>query len=120
MKDLKISDIVDLVTTELPAPEEKIERLFEWQFSREIEIAKWLLGAGASLAIAIAIAAFRQSPALSVTDIGWSSIGPTVLFFLGFYRLYMMKRLHRSYISALHILGRILRIKLFLVRYTGG
>lgn len=76
MKDLKVQDIIDIVLSDVPDPADRIEKLFEWQHDRSIEVAKWLLGAGASLAVAIGVAAYRQNPPVSAQDVLVLGAGP--------------------------------------------
>jgi hypothetical protein len=53
MDRLAILDLVYLALANPANPELRIEKMFDWYFSREMEIVKWSLGAASGLVIAL-------------------------------------------------------------------
>jgi hypothetical protein len=51
MKDISVKDLADLVVSEVPEADSRIEKLFDWHFQRDTMITKWILGIAASLGV---------------------------------------------------------------------
>lgn len=117
MKDISIRDLADLVVSEVPEADSRIEKVFDWHFQRDTMVTKWILGAAASLAVSILIAFFKaeispnwwQTCFLIALPVGTSSYG--------FYRLVHMRSIHRQFVSALRIYNDLKRIKPFISKY---
>ena len=45
MRDITVREIIDLVASEVPTAESRIEKMFDWYFQRDMTITKWVLGA---------------------------------------------------------------------------
>ena len=56
MKDITLKEIIDLVDSDVPEAELRIEKMFDWHFQRDMTITKWVLGAAASLSVAVLVA----------------------------------------------------------------
>jgi len=117
MKDISIKDLLDLVTADVPDAENNIQQMFDWHFQRNMMVAKWIMGAVASLFIAALLAYFKAEIKLNwwqaVLAIGILLSASTY----GFYRLYQIRSMHRQFVSALKIYNELKKIAPFISRY---
>lgn len=117
MKDISIKDLLDLVTADVPDAENNIQQMFDWHFQRNMMVAKWIMGAVASLLIAALLAYFKAEIKLNwwqaVLAIGILLSASTY----GFYRLYQIRSMHRQFVSALKIYNELKKIAPFISRY---
>lgn len=117
MLDLKIKDLLDLVVSDVPDAEIKIQKMYEWHFEKVKMISQFSIGAAASLFIS-ALLTFLQT----TSQIDWWKI---VLIFImalstgtyGAYRIYQLRALHRQYGTSLKLLSEFKKIRPFLLRY---
>lgn len=117
MKDLAIKELIDLVIAEVPDPETKIQRMYEWHFERDMTITKWILGIAASLSISVLIAFFEAERGLVVWHATLVLLSALGTFTYGIYRLWQMRSLHRQFVSALKLLCELKKVEPFLARY---
>ena len=117
MFDLSIRDIIDLVTAQVPDAEARIQKVYEWHFERVKTTSQWILGAAASLFIAVLVAFFKaelklvwwQNALIALFAIGTGTFG--------IYRLWQLRSIHRQFIAALKIYCEFKEIRSFLSRY---
>lgn len=117
MLDLKIKDLLDLVVSDVPDAEIKIQKMYEWHFEKVKMISQFSVGAAASLFIS-ALLTFLQT----TSQIEWWKI---LLIFLmalstgtyGAYQIYQLRAFHRQYGTALKLLSECKKIRPFLLRY---
>jgi len=114
MKDITIQDLTDLVIADVPEADNRIERMFEWHYSRDLLITKWVLGIAASFTIAILIAIFKAEVALGWWQAVVIAIIPLGVSSYGFYRLRRSRLIHRQFIVALAIYNRLKSVRQFL------
>lgn len=114
MKDLTLRDLSNLITSDVPDAESKIETLFDWQYKRDTLIIKWVLGLAASLAIAILVSIFKVDVALHWSEIVVLGALPVGASTYGFYRLKRSQSINKQFIATLTIYGRLKQIKPFL------
>jgi hypothetical protein len=117
MRDISIKDLLDLVTADVPDAENNIQQMFDWHFQRNMMVAKWIMGAVASLFVAALLAYFKAEIKLNwwqaVLAIGILLSASTY----GFYRLYQIRSMHRQFVSALKIYNELKKIAPFISRY---
>ncbi|MDD5168128.1 MAG: hypothetical protein PHN75_04860 [Syntrophales bacterium] len=117
MKDISIKELIDLATSDVPDGDARIEKMFDWHFQRNMMIAKWIMGAVASLSIAALLGYFKAEIDLN----WWQSIVAIVLPLsastYGFYRLYHIRSMHRQFVSALKIYNELKKIAPFISLY---
>lgn len=53
MDKLSILDLIYLALSNPQNPELRLEKIFDWYFTREIEIVKWSLGAASGVVVAL-------------------------------------------------------------------
>jgi hypothetical protein len=116
---LSIEDLINLVASGVPDPVSRIERVFEWDHSRRIEVVKWLLAASIALFIPVVVA-YLKGDIISVRSSWWMFallFCSVLLAVLGLGLLYRTRRIHRSYVFTLSLLGELQKISTFLQRY---
>lgn len=119
MKDISIKDLADLVVSNIPEADSRIEKIFDWHFQRDTMITKWILGAAASLAVSLFIAFYKSenAPNWQVTCLLCTL--PLATSSYGIYRLVQMRSIHKQFVSALRIYNDLKRIKPFIEKYRG-
>jgi hypothetical protein len=113
VKDININDLIDLIVADVSDIEGRLQKMFEWHFTRDLEIAKWVLGAAASFAVAFGIALFNAKNPPIVTVIAVLGL-PAAIASYGFARLFRMRNIHRQYIAALKLRSQLAAIKPFI------
>lgn len=103
MKDLELRDLIELATSDVLDGEDRIEKIFDWHFDRIKTTAQWMLGAAASLFIAVVVGFSRDE----LTIPWWQSGLLAVLAFatgaVGAYRLSSLGSVNRQYLAALRL-----------------
>jgi len=120
MRELTIQDIIGLVTAETPDAEMIIQQMFEWHYDRVKSTSQWIIGAAATLFIAVLVALFSgelkielwQSVLVVITAIG------TAVY--GIYRFWQLRLMHRQFITALKLYTELSRMRHFFIRYRRG
>ena len=104
------------MAAEVADVEGRLQKMFEWHFTRDLEIAKWVLGAAASFAVAFGIALFNATTALTISAAAVVVL-PAAVGTYGFARLYRMRNIHRQYIAALKLHAELRSIRPFIMKY---
>jgi len=117
MKDITLKELVDLAVAAVPEPDNRIEKMFEWHFERELTITKWLLGAAASIFVAMLISYYKQEFNVSTWQIIIGIIIVLASFSYGIYRLLKLRNIHKQFVSALKLLKELTNIAPFLQVY---
>lgn len=117
MKYLTIKEIIDLVVAEIPDPESKIQKMFEWHLEREKLIITWILGAAASLFISVLVAFFKAELKLGLWQIAIIILCSLGTAFYGIYRVLQIRSINSQFISAMKLFSNFRKISLFLTRY---
>jgi hypothetical protein len=118
---LTIRDLIDLVASGVPNPESRLERVYDWEHARRLELVKWLLASSIALFAPVVIALAKSD---STTDGSGRTWWLTVTLFLavciafaGALVVAHTKRRYRSYLAAQALLGEIRKVAPFLERY---
>ena len=115
-QSITIRDLMDIVLSDVPNPEVQIWNVFEWQRLRVMEIAKWSLGASASVGLFVLASAFAKrgpDPAeftVSVVLVLLTAVN-------GMYQLRRLRRFSEEYIASLEMVDTIKRIGPFIRLY---
>ena len=117
MKDIAIKDIIDLVDSNVPDAELRIEKMFDWHFQRDMTITKWVLGAAASLSVAVLVAFSKAELNLSWWEMIVIAICALASSTYGIYRIVRIRSLHSQFISTLKLSSEFNRIRPFIRRY---
>lgn len=117
MKEVSIRDLADLVESDVPDAASRLQKLFEWRFQQDLEVAKWVLGAAASLAIAALVSYLKgdTAPGLSRSIL---MVGlPVATSSYGVYCLLRLRSIHKQFIAAVRIHAELQKVKAFIARY---
>jgi len=117
MKDIRISDLIDLVHAEAAEPEKRLEKMFEWQIQRQLEIAKWVLGAAASLGVGVVIASTSSSAKLTTTHWILAGVAIVILGSFGAFQFVRCRQFSECYLSSIVVLGHLAKLRPFISRY---
>lgn len=119
MNKIILRDIIDLVASEVPDPEARLEKMFEWAQSRNLELAKWLLALAAALIAAVGVGVLKTDANTHISDAvlrlnlfvaGGSAFGGLIVLWRG-------KRIFRAHLAAQTLLGEVTKIRSFVERY---
>lgn len=103
MKDISLKELVDLVVAEVTEAESYIEKMFEWYFERDITLTKWLLGAAASITVAVVLAIFRNQAQLASPYTILIVLCAGACFLVGIYRFVQLRKVHKQFVSTLKL-----------------
>lgn len=123
---LSIGHLIDLVASSQDDPQKVLEKSFEWEHSRAVELAKWLLTLSSSIFVALAAILFSkqlQSDVWIRNVFGYDfsalyivAVIATLVGIFGVAALISSYLLQRRYIETSALLARILEVKTFMVR----
>ena len=117
MRDCTIRDIIDLVVAEVPEPEARLEKMFEWHFQRVQTIAHWFLTTTAALLVAVLVGAFGADWQLSLWQTGLILLCAIATASYGLYLLWKLRALAAQFVASLKLLSEFRSIRPFLLRY---
>lgn len=118
MRDVSINDLADLVISDIPEPDKRIEKMFDWHFARDLEVTRWVLGVAATVGGALLIAVFKSEISANWWQVLLLTAIPALTASYGFFRLIRARSIHRQFVVALHIHSKLRRIRPFLMRYN--
>lgn len=127
MVKLTIRDVIDLVASEVPNPESRLEKVYDWAHARRLELVKWLLATGVALFAPVVVALARgeliqsgsgsSSGSGSQLWLGLTLFGAVSISIAGLVVLIQTRRRYRAYLASQALLGEIRKIAPFLERY---
>lgn len=117
MKDITLKELIDIAVSEVPTPDDRIEKMFEWHFERELTITKWLLGAAASIFVAMLISYYKKEFDVELWQIILGILFVLFSFSYGIYRLYRLRNIHKQFVAALTLMKELLNIVPFIKTY---
>lgn len=118
---LTLGHLVQLVATEQADPQKIIEKSFEWEHSRGLELAKWLLALSSSILVAVSAATLSRQFNFETKFFGFSVVYfvvalATIFGASGVITVWRSYVLHKRYIEISTLLASLVAIKPFLVR----
>jgi hypothetical protein len=117
VRDVSINDIADLVVSDVPDPDKRIEKMFDWHFARDIEITRWVLGVAATVGAALLVAVFKAE----ISPNWWQALLLLAIALVtatyGLFRLFRARSIHRQFVVALRIHSSLRQVRPFLIRY---
>jgi hypothetical protein len=117
MERMPIREIIDMVISDVADPDERLEKMFDWEHERNIEVIKWILGASAAIFVAVLAAFFKGDVKAPAWQLPAGLISSLLSGTYGLYRLRQMRKSYRNYVGALRLLSEFKRIETFLKRY---
>jgi ABC-type cobalamin transport system permease subunit len=117
MKDISVKELSDLAVAEVPEPESRVQRMFEWHFERDMTLAKGFLGAAASISVAVAVALFRNQ-----VNVAWWWVlavvaSSAVCLIIGLVRFRQLRNIHKQFVDALKLHRELQQIAPFIRIY---
>lgn len=112
-----MKELVDLAVSEIPEPESRIQKMFEWNFERDMTLARSLVGVAASIFVAIAVALFRNEIQLAWWWVLIVITSAMVVFAVGLYRFRQVRNVHKQFVSALKLHQELHQVAPFLKAY---
>lgn len=120
MRALQVSDVLDLAAVDSDDVEDRLQKLFEWDFERSMTAIRLIFGAAGSVVVALLAALFRPDSSLRtwhiVTILGFAG----VLALLGIGMLWRMRTNHRRFVAALQLLAAAKDLGPLLRLYRSG
>jgi len=117
MEDINIQEVISLAAEDIENPDEKIKKVFEWNYERNALIIKGVIGFSLSLILTLLFSFFKNEIKVNL----YYLIVPIFFSILtgsyGFYKLYQIKRLGRQYIAAIKLLSEFRKISPFISLY---
>jgi hypothetical protein len=117
--NIRIRDLIDLVASGVSDPEARLEKIFEWIHSRNLEIAKWFLALAAGLLAAAAVGLLKTEATarISLPILELTLFAATLAAAAGLFTLTRGSRLYRRHLAAQALLGEITKIRAFISSY---
>lgn len=128
----RIRDLIRLVANDADDPHKAVEKGFEWEHARALEIGKWSLAGATALLAAVATGILRQpitdnmtatttevakqaaSAASTAQLIVIALVGAGVLLAYGAGSLWFAGRIQRNYLLTLVLLAKMIELRPFL------
>jgi len=120
MLDLKIKDLIDLVVADVPEPEKRIEKMYDWHFEKIKVLYQLSLGISASLFVSIILAYLQSDIKMDLWIILLTLVMALCPAFYGVYRFHNLKLIHRQYVVAIKIYKELKIIRPFILIYQQG
>jgi hypothetical protein len=117
MRALRVADVLDLAAAQSEGSEDRLQKVFDWQFERTMTSVRLLFGAAGSLIIALLAASFRKDASLHTWQIVVILFAAAVSASTGAAMLWRMRTMHREFLQALQLLNSAIRLGPLLARY---
>lgn len=117
MRALQVGDVLDLAAAQSSDAEDRLEKLFEWDFERTMTTVRLLFAAAGSLLVALFAALFREHAVIETWQVALIGGSSGVLALVGAVLLRRARLAHREYIAALQLLNAARPLGPLLARY---
>jgi hypothetical protein len=120
MRDLQLRDLLDLVSSDVSDPEDRVFQMYAWHFEHTMTAVKIVLGAAGSLFVAVLIAFFKKD----IKVPWWESAVAFVATFLatayGVYLFLRLRSIHKQYVATLRLLSNVKALSPFIKLYQAS
>jgi hypothetical protein len=120
MRKTDISELIDLVASDVAEAEKRLEKVYDWEAARSLEVVKWVLGFAAALFVAVLVAFFREEITRSGWELPFGVLTSLLTATYAFYRLFRLRRMQTQYLTAILLLAELQRIGPFVRAYRHG
>jgi hypothetical protein len=107
MDPLLVVELVVLALSDPDDPESRVEKMFDWYLSRQLEIAKWSLAAASSIAVALLPLLFDHTKTFSVSTVALALLAIALSGGVALVKFASMARRASLYVSAIHIIRSV-------------
>jgi predicted lysophospholipase L1 biosynthesis ABC-type transport system permease subunit len=120
VRALQVADVLDLAAIDSEDAEDRLQKVFEWDFERTMTSIRLVFGAAGSVVVALLAALFRPDSELKtwhiVAILGFAG----VLAIVGVSMLWRMRTNHRRFVAALQLLSTANHLGPLLKLYRSG
>lgn len=120
MRSLTVSDVLDLAAVSSDDSEERLQKVFEWDFERSMTSIRLVFGAAGSVVVALLAALFRPENELRTWHIVAILGLAGTLAAIGVLMLWRMRTNHRRFVAALQLLSTAQDLGPLLRLYRAG
>ena len=120
MKTITIRQLIDLVEGGSATGENCIQKVFEWQFERNMSVVRWALGVAASLFVAVLVSYLRADEAVSSFEFGSALVFSLLTGTYGITVLVRLRLMSREFTSAVSLYTKLKRIEEFICKYRSA
>jgi len=117
VRDLQLRDLLDLISSDVSDPEDRVFQMYAWHFEHAMTAVKIVLGAAASLFVAVLVAFFKRD----IKVPWWESTAAVIATFLatvyGVYVFLGLRKIHKQYVATLRLLGNVKGLSSFMKLY---
>ncbi|MFD7160032.1 hypothetical protein ACFV9C_35960 [Kribbella sp. NPDC059898] len=117
MRDIEVRDILVLARAELSDPQADLKQLYLWRYEYLATAAKAVVGAGASLLVAVLAAALQHKDGADWRPVIGGAIGAVLVLATGVFTYQRIRRIYREYVIAQELLSEAIRVQPFLRLY---
>lgn len=114
LKGIKLSDLIEIATSNIADPYKIIEKTFEWRHSRFLEIGKWFVAIGSAL-IAASMANYFKTDILHEAIILPIGLFGGILSGIGIIYIFRSTEIEVQLASSQVLLSKLLEMKPFLI-----
>jgi hypothetical protein len=120
VRTLEVADVLDLAAAQSSDAEERLQKLFEWDFERTMTSVRLLFAVAGSLLIALLAALIHDDAKLEIWHIATIVGSAGLLAAVAWSMLRRTRELHREFLAALGLLNSAQRLGPLLARYRAG
>jgi hypothetical protein len=120
VRALKVADVLDLAAAQSDEAEDRLQKIFEWDFERTMTSVRLLFGAAGSVVVALFAALFRKDSSLHTWQAVVMLASAGVLGTVAGSILWRTRTLHREFVAALQLLNATARLGPLLARYRAA
>lgn len=120
MRDIEVRDVLVLARADVAEPHAELKQLYLWRYEYLATAAKAVVGAGASLLVAVIAAALQHSAGDAWWPVLVGAVGALVVLGSGVYSYRRIRRIYRQYVVAQELLSEALGVRPFLRLYGTG
>ena len=101
----RASLLLELVQSNAPDCEDRVQKMIEWKYTHAVDASKLVLGALLSLLASLLLAFIKQTEVKNDLLAGTSAFGAVVLTGVWFYLFYGLRNVDEEYVIALKLLN---------------
>lgn len=120
MASIEVRDILNLATVDADHARTELAKMYDWRHEYLSTAAKAIIGAGASLLVAMIAAATQHDSKDHWWPIGLGTAGAIIVVFYGVVSYARTNRIYREYITAQLVLDQALDVTTFLRRFASS
>lgn len=117
MRRTDLRELIDLVAADVAEPEKRLEKVYDWESNRSLEVVKWVLGFSGALFVAVVVALFQRYIKADSWQFPVGVATSLLTTTYGLYRLTRLRRMQQQFLTALVLLSEFRKIAPFIRAY---